>query len=271
MKKPTLSIIIVTYNTKNLTLSCINSIFKYPPDFSFEIIVVDNASKDQTSDAINKKNFKNTTLLLQKTNLGFAKANNIGIKKAKGEHILLLNSDTQVTKNALTNLVSFAQKTSNAGIVVPKLLNSDKSPQPSCFLLPTLIRTLQQYWLGRKNLTQKYTPKSTSPTSIEAAVAAAMLITPQAIKKIGLLDERYFMYFEDLDYCRKTKKTGLKIYYLPQSQIIHHHGSSGNSKTDSKNQWKRLIPSSKIYHGTIKHYLIWFIMFTGQKLARIKK
>ena len=98
---------------------------------------------------------------------------------------------------------------------------------------------------------------------------AAFLITPAGFKKAKFLDERYFMYFEDIDYCRKLQSCGLKIIYLPESEMIHYHGASGKKLADQKNQWRRLIPSSIIYHGLIKHYVINAIIWSGQKWQKL--
>ena len=89
------------------------------------------------------------------------------------------------------------------------------------------------------------------------------------LKKVGLMDERYFMYFEDLDYCKRVKRSGLKVYYYPEAEIIHSHGISGKGVASDKDQWRRLIPGSKIYHGPIKHYLIYAIAWLGQKWQKL--
>lgn len=265
-----LSIIIVSFNTKKLTLACIDSIIKSKPKLKYEIIVVDNASTDGTVEAIRKSKILATKykILINKVNLGFSKANNIGINVAKGKYVLLLNSDTEVTKHSLDKLVNFAKKNPDAGVIGPKLLNTNGSTQNSVFKFPTVIRAIKQYWMGQSGYFTQYAPKSRKSVEVEAIVAAAFLITPKALRKIGLLDERYFMYFEDLEYCHQVKKSNLKVYYLPTAEVVHHLGASGKNLSDKANQWRRLIPSSKIYHGLLKHYLISFILWSGQKLGR---
>lgn len=258
----TLSVIIVSYNTKELTLKCIKSVLKEKMDL--EVIVVDNASTDGSVDAIEK--IKEVKLLKNSQNSGFAKANNQGIKIACGKYVLLLNSDAQVTPGSLKKLIDFAQATSDAGAVVPRLINSDGTNQASVYRFPTYWRVFQQYIFGVRGLVDKYLPSMDRVNVVEVATMAAYLLTPQAIKKIGLLDERYFMYFEDFDYARRIKEKNLKIYYLPQAQVIHTHGASGRKLADEPDQWKRLIPSSKIYHGIVKHYLINSIIWLNQKL-----
>ena len=185
--------------------------------------------------------------------------------------MLLLNSDTIVKDKSLKELVSFAEKTSRVGVVGAKLLNKDGSIQPSCFNFPTLTRAIRQHWLGLDNSLDKYVPKSNKPILVDAVVGAAFLITPEALNSVGLLDERYFFFYEDLAYCRSISEAGLKTYYLPTAEIVHLHGASGKNLAKNDSQWKRLIPSSKIYHGTMKHYVFNFILWSGQKWQRIRK
>ena len=256
-----ISIVIVNYNTPELTLSCIESIRKNPPDVLYEIIVIDNGSSG--SQLFANKLYR---LIRDQSNLGFAKANNQGIKEARGKYILLLNSDTKVKKGAVEKLVEFAEANVDAGAVGAKLLNVDGSPQGSAFRFPTVFRAIQQYWLGKEGLLDKYVPSKNIPQEVESLSMAAFLITPEALKKVGLLDEKYFMYFEDLDYCRRIQESGLKVYYLPESEVVHVHGASGKGVADAANQWRRLIPSSIKYHGWLRHQIINFIIRSGGKL-----
>jgi GT2 family glycosyltransferase len=265
--KMDLSIIIVNFNTKKLILECIKSIEQSDTLANYEIIVVDNASTDCSIDVLDK--LKNIKFIKNNDNLGYSKANNVGIKNASGKYILLLNSDTVILKGSLDKLLDFAQSKKDAGVIAARLLNDDGTIQKSVSNFPTIWRTIKEYWLGEKDTSGLFAPKTDSPVKVDWVVGAAFLITPEALKKVGLLNEKYFMYFEDMDYCRKIKKTGLKVYYLPEAKIIHHLGASGAKITDSANQWRRLIPSSKIYHGMFIHYLINFILWTGQKFKNL--
>lgn len=266
-----LTIIIVGYNTKKLITDCIESVYKEASKISKEVIVVDNASSDGSQKELRNywRKYKNLTLIEDNKNLGFSKAVNQGIDKAKGEFVLLLNPDTNVKKGALGKLVKFARKKSDAGVVGARLRNLDGTIQDSCYNFPTVINAIKQYWLGQARLFDKYYPKGNSPSTVDAVVGGAFLITPKALKRVGKLDERYFMYFEDIEYCRNVWKNGLKVYYLPSAEIIHHHGASGKKIAPEKDQWRRLIPSSKIYHGLLKHYLLFGIMWTGQKWRKL--
>ena len=264
-----LSIIVVSFNTVEITLKSLTSIWNSNIQSDFEVIVVDNASSD-TSVAQMRHRFgkkENFRLLTNSANLGFAKANNQALGVSTGTYKLLLNSDVIVKNGSIDKLVAFAQKhTIDAGAVVPKLLNIDGSVQPSAYRLPTLGRTIEEYWMGKTGLLDKYSPKS---KTVEAATMAAFLLTPKALAKVGFLNEKYFMYFEDLDYCRKLAKVGLKIYFLIESEMIHYHGQSGKNLAKPEEQWRRLVPSSRIYYGWVVHYLIFFIIWLSQKSKKI--
>ena len=277
-----LSIIIISYNTKELLKECIESIIKNSKTpklqnskhqalgASYEIIVVDNNSKDGSVKMLNnlKLKIKNLKLkiIVNNDNLGFSKAVNQGIKRSRGRYILLLNSDIKVLPGTIEESISFAQKRKDAGVVAPKLLNKDgKTSQASCYRLPTIRGALKEYWFGKKGSYEKYLPRGGNPVRVEAVIGAAMLIPKTTIDVVGLFDEKYFMYFEDLDYCRRVSQNGLAVYYLPQTRVIHHHGASGK-KTPSKVSCY-LVKSSKKFNGFLKYNLIFIII----KLSRLKK
>ncbi len=266
------SVIIVNYNTKDLTKACIESVMNEGSKLDFEVIVVDNNSKDGSVKELKKlwRKYKNLKLIENKENSGFSKANNQGAREASGKYILLLNSDTVVKRFSFKKLIAFAEKKEDAGVVGARLLNPDGSLQASCFYFPTIKNAIREYWLGQEGLFEKYAPKGNKPVEVEALVGAAFLITPKALQEVGLLDERYFMYFEDVDYCRRVWEKGLKVYYLPEVRVLHYHGESGKKLADAANQWRRLIPSSKIYHGVFYHTLLNLVLKLGQKWKSLK-
>ena len=266
-----LSIIIVNLNTKKLTVECIESIYRQNLKFPFEVFVTDNGSDDGSVEALKniQKQRRNFTAIFNDSNTGYGKANNQGLKLAKGKYKMLLNNDTVIHKNALESLIEFAERTPDAGVIGSKLLNIDGSLQSSCYHFPTIKNAIMEYWLGKKGNFEKFAPKGKKPVTVDAVVGAAFLLTPKAQERVGNLDEKYFAYFEDIDYCRQTWKQGLKVYYLPESVITHYHGATFKKLADQKDRWKKLIPSSKIYHGLIKHYVIHVILWTGQKWQKI--
>ena len=263
------SIIIVNYNTKELVLDCLRSIQNEGSRLNKEIIIVDNASVDGSLQTFKK--IDRIKLIINKKNLGFAKASNQGIETAKGKSILLLNSDTKVKKGFLQKLEDFTEKIEDAGVVGPRLLNINGSVQKSVMHFPTILRAIREYWLNQKGKYELYIPECKDFCEVDAVVGAVFWITKKAIKKVGFLDERYFMYFEDLEYCRRVRNAGLKVYYFPLAEVVHYHGVSGKNVVKPELQWQRLIPSSKIYNGILKHYLINFILWSGQKWQSLLK
>lgn len=269
-----LSIVIVNLNTKDLTIGCLRSIQKQAKDLKFEVLLTDNGSNDGSVEALKKLKGESfwrnkLTLIFNKTNTGYAKANNQGIKKSKGEFILLLNNDTIVHKNSLQKLIDFAQRNPDVGVVGSRLLNIDGTLQSSCYHFPTITNAIREYLFGQKGLFEKFAPNGETPTTVDSVVGAAFLITPKAKKMVGMLDERYFAYFEDIDYCRQTWKKGLKVYYLPESVITHYHGATFKKLADDGQRWKKLIPSSITYHGFLKHYILYVILWAGQKWQKL--
>lgn len=264
----TLSIIIVSYNTKKITSACIDSIKKSNINYQYEIIVVDNASQDGSVEEFKKR--KDINLILNNENLGFSKAVNIGIKTALGKYILILNSDVIVKKESINGLIEYAQTNQkDLGAVAPKLLNPDGTIQDCVYNFPTIFNAVKEYWFGIKGAYEKYTPIGNKPSEVDAVVMTCFLITPLALEKVGYLNEKYFMYFEDLDYCRELHRKKLKVIYLPDAEVVHHHGASGKNETDRANQWRRLVPSSKIYNGLVGHYILYCVLWSGQKFRRL--
>jgi GT2 family glycosyltransferase len=263
-----LSIIIVSFNTRTILKKCLESIRLGCQGIkgNWELIVVDNHSTDGSAEVI--KNFKpkagSYQFILNQTNLGFAKAVNQGAKKAKGEFILLMNSDIICQKSSITKLIDFGRKGKNLGLVGPKLLGPDNQPQASVFHLPSLGGAIKEFWLGQSGAFQKYLPQTEKPIRVEAVVGAVMLIPKSTIRRHDLLNENYFLYFEDLDYCRRLNRARLDIYYLPESEFIHYHGLSGKKMPEKVSQF--LIASSQIYHGRFKHHLLTLIIRLGQLL-----
>ncbi len=271
-KTPDISAIIVSYNTKKLTLDAIKSVLLEGGNTVKEVIVVDNNSEDGSREELKKLEKANKIkLIANSSNTGFSKANNQGINIAKGKYVLLLNSDTYVYPGAFSKVIKFADKTPDVGVVGFKLLNSDKTVQASCGYFPTFTNAVKAYWLGQRELFNKFAPHGKFPVKVDFVVGAAFLITPKSLKKVGRLNEKYFFYFEDIDYCRRVYREGLSVYYFPGSEVMHYHGKSGTKISDSANQWRRLIPSSKIYHGPLKHYLITFVLWSGQKWQKFLK
>jgi len=238
-----LSIIIVSYNTKDLTRKCLGSIYENVKGVSFEVICIDNDSRDGSQEMI-KKEYPQVKLIESKKNLGYAKGNNLGIEESKGKYVLLLNSDTIILPNSLKRVFDFMEEHSDAGAASPKLLNPDGSIQYCVRTLPDIktatLQTLGWHKLFPKNkVTAKYYRTDLDYNkilSVDSIGTTCYMIRREVLQKIGLLDEDFFMYNVDLDFNKRIKDAGYNIYYMPDAKIIHYGGVSVN-----KSSYKGLI------------------------------
>lgn len=231
-----LSIVIVTWNAEDEIEACLNSIIRYNKDIPVEIIVIDNASKDKTRNIL--KNYAVQTdfikIILNDDNKGFTLANNQGIKIAQGDFILLLNPDTKVTENALIKLIEQLATSGTMGAIAPQLLNDDHTIQQS-------VRTFPRYWdmFCELTLLSKIFPMSrifarwkmnyfnhNEIDEVEQPMAAALMIKKNVMDKVNGFDERYKMFFNDVDLCKSIVDAGYKIYFYPDSKIFHIKGAS---------------------------------------------
>jgi GT2 family glycosyltransferase len=241
-----LSVIIVNYNTKTLLRQCLKSVISHQSSvISYELIVVDNSSTDG-SVAMVEKEFPSVKLIKNKENLGFAKANNQAIRFAQGRNILLLNSDTVVYKGALDSMVEFLDNHPEVGVVGPKLLNEDKTAQPSAGRFPSLpvviVMLFKEHFGGSRFVRASYD----KIREVDWVMGAAMMVKKEILKKTGLLDENIFMYMEEVEWCYRIKKAGFKVYFYPQAKITHLGGAS--SRTG------RQEPILNIYKGLVFFY-----------------
>lgn len=233
-----LSIIIVNYNTLQLTRQALQSIYQQTYNFDLEVIVVDNGSADDSVEVI-KREFPRIVLVENKENLGFSKANNIGIKKAKGRKILLLNSDAVLLEDTLPKVIEYMDKNKEVGALGCKVVLPDGSLDKACkrsFPTPqnAFFNALKLDKLfpnnkafGAYNLTYLDEDKI---HEVDCLVGAFMLVRRETIEQVGLLDEDYFMYGEDIDWCYRIKQAGRKIIYYPETKIIHYKGGSSKKK-----------------------------------------
>ncbi|HVP36196.1 MAG TPA: glycosyltransferase family 2 protein, partial [Terriglobales bacterium] len=236
----TLSIIIVSYNVKEFISECLRSIFNSKIQKEFEVIVVDNGSKDKTVKMI-RKDFMKVYLIENNENKGFAAANNQGLNKAKGEFVLFLNPDTSVLSEAIEKSMTFLSETPEAGAVGCKILNQDGSLQPSCKSFPDFwnyfFESTFLYKLFPKNrLFGRFYMTSFDYNVIREVdmVSGAFLMAPKRlIEEVGGWDERFFIYSEETDLCYRIRRANKKIFFIPQAQIIHY-GSRSTSQEPVK-------------------------------------
>ncbi|MBK8989179.1 MAG: glycosyltransferase family 2 protein [Chloroflexi bacterium] len=229
---PDLSIIIVNWNVRELLRDCLNSIDSRRGGMALEVIVVDSASSDGSA-AMLAADFPWVTLIACDENVGFPRGNNLGIAKANGRYILLLNPDTAVVDDALTTLFTYLQGQPDVGIVGAQLLNGDGSVQSSRRRFPTLATAFfESTWLqplAPPRLLARYYVRDLpddQTADVDWVTGACMMAPRTAVEAIGGLDEAYFMYSEELDWCRRFKDAGWRVVYLPTAQIIHYEGKS---------------------------------------------
>lgn len=245
-----LIISIVNYKTKELTAQCLKSIYSKKWKVKFELWVVDNASGDDSPDYI-KKLFPRASLIRSEKNLGFAGGHNLVLKKVTSKYILLLNSDTIISPNSLDKMIDFMDKNPSFGISSCKILGFDEKLQPNCGDLPLGLALLSWLFnleaLGVKSSLHR-NEKSYYFKSHEVGWVSGnfMLIKKDVLDKIGLLNENFFMYFEDVEFCYRAKKAGFKIGL--NADVFIKHLSGGSLDNPHLRQW------SGEYRGLIKFY-----------------
>jgi GT2 family glycosyltransferase len=243
MKIIDLSIIIVNFNTKELLNNCIESVINNSEKIRYEIIVVDNASKDGIKELVKRFDKKYQIRLLEnKTNVGFGRANNQGMKASSGKYILLLNTDTLIKNRATEKMFSWMELHPKVGVASCALLNNDGSMQETGGYFPSLIRVFS--WMTIQDIPlvdnlihpfhpmrSKYFRKGEAfykeEKELDWVKGAFFLIRRKVVDKIGYFDKDYFMYTEEVEYCYRIKNAGWKIYFVPTVSVTHLGGASG--------------------------------------------
>jgi GT2 family glycosyltransferase len=227
------SIIIINYNTLELTKNCIESIFCHTQKNSFEVIVIDNASRDGSYDELSALEFKNYHYIYNEKNTGFSRANNKAALAASGDFLFFMNSDMIFLNDVIFCLFEKIHNNPAIGVVGPKFLNPDGTLQVSCRSFPNIIFGLTKFFpflkrfLSEKNLDYYQDKRDYSVEQIVDTVSAgAMMISKKMFREINGFDEFSFMYAEDADICRQVRDLGLKVVYDPSGILIHYGGQS---------------------------------------------
>jgi len=220
---PVVSAIIVSYNTRQMTLECLRALCASLAGIAHEVIVVDNASSDGSVDAI-RAEFPEARVFARTDNSGFGAANNEAMRAAAGEYFLLLNSDAFPEKAAIPSLLAFLREHPRAGVVGPRLLNADGSLQISCHPFPTpLFAWLENLWLARGYRGWGHD----SVKSVDFLVGACLLVRRAVYEEVGGFDEGFFMYSEEADWQRRMKDAGWEAVFVPDARVTHLGGASG--------------------------------------------
>ena len=232
---PILSVCIVTYHTKDLLRDCLNSLIENTQQ-SYEIIVVDNGSADGIDEMLSKE-FPQVVLSINNKNLGYTIPMNQALKHARGGYLMQLNPDTLILPKALDELVRFMDQNREIGICGPKVLNRDRTLQKSCRRGEPTPWAVLTYFLGlsicfpHSKLFGQYQLSYMDENDIHPVAGVSgscMIIRREVLEQIGYLDEQFFAYQEDADFCRRAREAGWQVYYYPNSQIIHFGGQGGS-------------------------------------------
>ena len=231
------SIIIVNWNTKGLLRDCLSSVCENAGEIDYEIIVIDNASTDGSAEMV-KNDFKQVILIENSENRGFAAANNQGMVIAKGRYVLLLNSDTVVLDDAIAKTACFADENPQAAVIGCRVLNPDRTLQRTCFMFPSVLNMLlsstylyklfpKSRFFGREQMTW-WDRNDVRP--VDVVTGCYMLVRREAIEQVGMMDEQFFMYCEETDWCYRFREKGWMVMFAPVGQIIHFGGQSTAQK-----------------------------------------
>jgi GT2 family glycosyltransferase len=256
---PHVAIVVLTWNQREVTLECLASLaeLEYPAE-KFEIIVVDNGSRDGTAAAVSER-FPQVTLLVNEENLGFAEGNNVGLRHAlegPAEYVMLLNNDTVVDRQMLVRLLDVMERHPEAGIVGPKMLYFDR---------PDLIWSAGNridWRLGRSIRLQAEEPDTDdneAPAAVEFITACGILLRRRVIEQIGVIDPRFFIYYEETDWCMRARRAGWSILYVPAARLWHKVSATmgtGSPATDYYMQRNVLLFLARNRHGPGKYVSI---------------
>jgi GT2 family glycosyltransferase len=228
-----ISIIIVTWNSEDFIRNCLDSILLLGDRVRHEIIVVDNASSDQTVKIV-REFYPEADLIENRTNLGYARANNQGIEQAQGRYLLLLNPDTQLMDGSLSSMGELIEGDPRIGALGPKLLNPDRSTQASCREFPRFSTLIWEF----TGLSRLFPNSKTFGAwrmgyfafdqfrEVDQPMGSCLMLRKETLEQIGSFDENFSMFFNDVDLCYRIKEAGWKIYFHPDARVIHHGGAS---------------------------------------------
>lgn len=244
-----LSIAIVNWNTRGMLFGCLKSVYATADGLQFEVFVVDNASTDG-SQAMVRERFPQVHLIENQENVGFACANNQAIRRGRGRYVLLLNSDTEVYPGALKTMVRFMDVHPQAGACGPQLVNPDSSLQISCHPILTPEREfwrllfLDRLWRRATYAQERWDPET--PRRVEVVKGACLLLRREALDQVGLLDEQYFMYTEEMDLCYRLAQAGWQLWWVPGA-VVKHYGEASSTQV-AETMYLQLYRSKIQFH-----------------------
>jgi N-acetylglucosaminyl-diphospho-decaprenol L-rhamnosyltransferase len=259
-----LSIIITRFKNPEMLRVCIDSIRKNLTLTDTEIIVSDSETDEETR-LLMKEDYPEITFIPAKKNIGFEGTVRNGYKKCRGKFILILNHDIIVKKDSIENMLSYVKEHAEVGLCGPKLLNFNEKLQLSCFRFYTPLTIIyRRTFLGRLKLAKKHLDSFLMKDfdhkdirEVDWIMGSAMITTRRAIKKVGLMDPRFSLYFEDVDWCRRFWENNLKVVYFPLSEMYHYHGRGSAGKSMIKNLFSNRLAWIHIF-SAIKYFIKYF-------------
>lgn len=253
------SVVITSWNTKELLRACLRSVFTFPPKEPYEIIVVDNASTDGSVEMV-ETYFPMVTLIRNAVNYGYARGNNQGAERATGKYLLLLGSDTEVSDSAIEEMIHFMNEHRDAGAAGCRLVTPDGKLQRSCKRFPTLWNAMAMY-SSLHCLNNRYLMKEFSHDvvrTVDQPDATCLIIRKEVVDSLGLFDERFTILYNDVELCRRIWRGGWKIYFIP-SAVVMHHGSSSTKQAPPNlrlEMYRNILLYYKIHYGAASYILL---------------
>jgi N-acetylglucosaminyl-diphospho-decaprenol L-rhamnosyltransferase len=263
---PLFSIVIVNWNTKELVLQCLQSVYKNTTEKCFDVWVVDNGSTDDSVAALQTQ-YPDVNLVEAGQNLGFAHGNNLALEKIAGKYAVLLNTDTVVKPFAIDFLITFMEDHPEAGAAGPYLLNPDDSLQISCYPFPTLFREFWRLFHFDLIVPIGVYPMKSWKTDcyykVDSIQGACMILRKTALNQIGFFDPNYFMYTEEIDLCYRIKHAGWNLFWVPESKVVHYGGQSTRKMASQMfiSLYKTKVQFFRKHHGKFAAFLYKVILF----------
>jgi len=264
-----ISIVLVSWNTCEILRNCLESVYSNPGHLKVEVFVVDNASDDGSADMVGE-NYPQVHLIRNTKNVGFAAANNQAIRLAIGRHILLLNSDTVVLDDVLEKSVAYMDQHPHVGVFGCRVLNPDRTVQSTCFQYPSLLnlflKTTGLFHLkwprifGREHLAHW---QRDSERDVRVVTGCYMLVRREAIDQVGLLDESFFFYGEETDWCKRFAGAGWKVRFSPVGEIIHIGNASGRQLRADRDLLlaEGIIRFHQKHSGPVSATMVWLMIW----------
>lgn len=250
-----LSIVIVNWNTQHVIVDCLRSVLANLGELSTEVIVIDNASTDDSVQVIAER-FPQVQLIANDTNRGFAAANNQGMRIARGAYVLLLNPDTVVLDGAFDKTLAYARRHPDIGVLGCQVMESTQAVQRTCFRFPSPLNTLMWVsgalaWFPRSRIAGRaaYGPwNRRDEREVEVVSGMFMLVRCEAIEQVGLMDEAYFVFAEEADWCYRFRSAGWRCVFAPVGRIVHVDGGSKSTEQASVRMYVEIQKSLLLFH-----------------------